>query len=116
MKEPTKRNRAGRAPTPPTEPDHRVCEQGPYTAPSRPRQMVNFTAATCWVCGTRVEARAGVYSCSRSRYRRGASQVAHRPDPAATGTMLERLASGCPAPPIVVILGPGQRAPRKVAA
>jgi len=79
--------------------------------------MVNFTANPCWICGATVAARAGIFTCPPGRYVRGSGLVAHRPDPDAAGTVAERLASGCPRPPIVQILKPGQRAPRrKVAA
>ena len=86
-----------------------------YPVPEPLRGMVNFSPGQCWVCGLHVEARAGIFTCSPGRYIRGSGLVAHRPDPAATGTVAERLASGCPGPPIVQILKPGQRTPRRKA-
>jgi hypothetical protein len=101
----------------PRAPSSSTREAERYTAPPPPRGMVNFTANPCWICGATVAARAGIFTCPPGRYVRGSGLVAHRPDPDAAGTVAERLASGCPRPPIVQILKPGQRAPRrKVAA
>ena len=113
---PTREDRRRGASTP-RAPSSSTREAERYTAPPPPRGMVNFTANPCWICGATVAARAGIFTCPPGRYVRGSGLVAHRPDPAATGTVAERLASGCPGPPVIRVLAPGQRAPRrKVAA
>ena len=112
---PAKNRRRGASTPRPSSSSTREAER--YTAPPPPRGMVNFTANPCWICGATVAAGAGIFTCPPGRYVRGSGLVAHRPDPDAAGTVAERLASGCPRPPIVQILKPGQRAPRrKVAA
>jgi hypothetical protein len=112
---PTKDRRRGASTPRPPSSSTREAER--YTAAPRQRGMVNFAPGICWICGLRVEARAGIFTCPPGRYVRGSGLVAHRPDPAATGTVAERLASGCPGPPVIRVLAPGQRAPRrKVAA
>ena len=115
MKAPPPRGNRGEGAsnTPAATGHNKIREHDANTAPARPRGMVNFHKGTCWVCGTRVDPGAGIYSCSRTRYHRDTGEVAHRPDPDATGTTLERIASGCPVPPIVVILKPGQHVPRQ---
>jgi hypothetical protein len=112
---PTKDRRRGASTPRPSSDLIREAEH--YTAPAPPRGMTNWRPSMCWICGLRVKARAGIFTCPPGRYVRGSGLVAHRPDPGATGTVAERLASGCPGPPVIQVLAPGQRGPRrKVAA
>ncbi len=83
----------------------------PYSGP-----ILNRYPGRCWACGLRVEPGAGQLLSRDFRGGRG-WRLLHSPKPRPGMTALERFASGCPGPPVVQVLKPGQHAPgRKVRA